>query len=63
MKTVVSLPAVLGLVPALMLASACAHKVNDPADVQTVTQTVEAFAKAMYAGDMAVARGTWTIKP
>jgi ketosteroid isomerase-like protein len=33
------------------LAAACAPKVNDPADVQAVKQGVEAFAKAMNAGD------------
>jgi ketosteroid isomerase-like protein len=42
---------VLVLVLALAALPACAHKVNDPADVQAVTQTVEAFAKAMNAGD------------
>src|SRR5512139_2627408 len=47
MKTVVSLLLVLALVPL----AACAPKVNDPADVQAVKQSVEAFAKAMNAGD------------
>ena len=47
MKTIVSLLLVLALVPL----AACAPKVNDPADIQAVTQTVEAFAKAMNAGD------------
>jgi uncharacterized protein (TIGR02246 family) len=36
---------------ALAFATACAHKVNDPADIQAVTQTVEDFAKAFNAGD------------
>ena len=36
---------------AVMCAAACAPKVNDPADVEAVKQTVEAFAKAMNAGD------------
>jgi uncharacterized protein (TIGR02246 family) len=36
---------------AVAFAAACAPKVNDPADVQGVMQTVEAFAKAMNAGD------------
>ena len=43
--------AVLVLVPALMLTSACAPKVNDPADIQAVTQTVEAYGRAVNAGD------------
>jgi uncharacterized protein (TIGR02246 family) len=47
MKTVVSLLLVLALVPL----AACAPKANDPADIQAVKQTVEAFAKAMNAGD------------
>jgi uncharacterized protein (TIGR02246 family) len=47
MKTVLSLVLVL----ALVLLSACAPKVNDPADIQAVKQTVETFAKAMNAGD------------
>ena len=44
-------PLALSLVLALAFASACAPKVNDPADVQAVTQSVETFAKAMNAGD------------
>jgi uncharacterized protein (TIGR02246 family) len=36
---------------ALLPLSACAPKVNDPADIQAVKQTVEAFAKAMNAAD------------
>jgi uncharacterized protein (TIGR02246 family) len=36
---------------ALAFATACAHKVNDPADIQAVTQTVQDFAKAFNAGD------------
>ena len=35
----------------LLLASGCAPKVNDPADVQAVKQTVEAYAKAVNAQD------------
>jgi len=35
----------------LLLASGCAPKVNDPADIQAVKQTVEAYAKAVNAGD------------
>lgn len=31
--------------------SACAPKVNDPADIQAVKQTVEVYTKAMNAGD------------
>jgi len=49
MKRLASLVLVLAL--AVALASACAPKVNDPADVQAVKQTVEAFAKAWNAGD------------
>jgi ketosteroid isomerase-like protein len=45
-KTVLALLAL-----AVACAAACAPKVNDPADVQAVKQTVEAFAKAMNAGD------------
>jgi len=47
MKTMSSLVLVL----ALAFASACAPKVNDPADVQAVKQTVESFAKAWNTGD------------
>ena len=47
MKSVLSVVLVLALVPL----AACAPKVNDPADIQAVKQTVEAFAKAMNAGD------------
>jgi ketosteroid isomerase-like protein len=36
---------------AVASAAACAPKVNDPADVQAVKQSVETFAKAMNAGD------------
>jgi len=39
------------VVLALAVLAACAPKVNDPADIQAVKQTVEAFAKAMNAGD------------
>jgi len=46
MKSVLSLVLVLPL-----LLSACAPKVNDPADVQAVKQTVEAYSKAMNAKD------------
>jgi uncharacterized protein (TIGR02246 family) len=42
--------ATLFVIPLAALA-ACAPKVNDPADIQAVTQTVEAFGKAMNAGD------------
>ena len=44
-------PLALSLVLALAFASACAPKVNDPAAVQAVKQSVETFAKAMNAGD------------
>ena len=44
-------PLALSLVLALAFASACAPKVDDPADVQAVKQSVETFAKAMNAGD------------
>jgi len=47
MKTV--LPGVFVL--ALVSLSACAPKVNDPADIQAVKQTVEAYGKAVNAGD------------
>jgi len=47
MKTVVALVLVLALVPL----SACAPKVNDPADVQAVKQTMEAYAKGILAAD------------
>ena len=39
------------LVLTAAFAAACAPKVNDPADIQAVKATVEAFAKAMNAGD------------
>lgn len=39
------------VVSLLMLLSACAPKVNDPADVQAVKQTVEAYTKAILAKD------------
>ena len=38
---------------AAALAAACAPKVNDPADIEAVKQTVEAFGKAFNAGDAA----------
>lgn len=41
----------LSLAVALALTAGCAPKVNDPADVRAVTQTVEAFGAAMNAGD------------
>jgi ketosteroid isomerase-like protein len=41
----------LALVVALVLAAGCAPKVDDPADAQAVTKTVEAFGAAMNAGD------------
>jgi len=44
-------PLALSLVLALAFASACAPKVDDPADVQAIKQSVETFAKAMNAGD------------
>lgn len=44
-------PLALSLVLALAFVSACAPKVDDPADVQAVKQSVETFAKAMNAGD------------
>ena len=47
MKPTVALLLVLALVPL----AACAPKVNDPADIQAVKSTIEAFAKAMNAGD------------
>jgi len=39
------------VVLALAMLSACAHKVNDPADVQAVKQTMEAYTKAIVAKD------------
>jgi ketosteroid isomerase-like protein len=47
MKTVPSAVLVL----ALVFLSACAPKVNDPADIQAVKQTAEAFTKAINAAD------------
>lgn len=47
MKTVPSLVLVLALVSL----SACAPKVNDPADVQAVKQTMEAYTKGIVAKD------------
>jgi ketosteroid isomerase-like protein len=47
MKPVLSVMRVLALMPL----AACAPKVDDPADIQAVKQTVEAYAKAMNAGD------------
>ncbi len=47
MKAVSSLLLVLALVPL----SACAPKVNDPADVQAVKQTMEAYTKGIVAND------------
>ena len=47
MRTIVTVLLVLALVPL----AACAPKVNNPADIQAVKQSVEAFAKAMNAGD------------
>jgi len=41
------------LVSVLLLLSACAPKVNDPADVQAVTQSVDAYAKAVNARNAA----------
>ena len=35
----------------LLLVSACAQKVNDPADVQAVKKSVDDYAKAVNAGD------------
>jgi ketosteroid isomerase-like protein len=42
----------LVLMLALASASACAPKVNDPADVQAVKQTMEAYTKAILAKDV-----------
>jgi ketosteroid isomerase-like protein len=47
MKAVSSVLLVLALVPL----SACAPKVNDPADIQAVKQTIEAYTKAINAKD------------
>ena len=47
MKTVLSLVLILALVPL----SACAPKVNDPADVHAVKQTMEAYTKGILAKD------------
>jgi ketosteroid isomerase-like protein len=47
MKAVSSVLLVLALVPL----SACAPKVNDPADVQAVKQTMEAYTKGIVAKD------------
>jgi ketosteroid isomerase-like protein len=44
-------PSSVFVVSLLMLLSACAPKVNDPADVQAVKQTVEAYTKAILAKD------------
>jgi ketosteroid isomerase-like protein len=43
----------LVLVLALVLASACAPKVNDPADVQAITTLVNDYARAVNAKDVA----------
>ncbi len=47
MKTVLSLVLVLALAPL----AACAPKANDPADVQAVKQTMEAYTKGIVAKD------------
>ena len=47
MKAVSSVLLVFALVPL----SACAPKVNDPADVQAVKQTMEAYTKGIVAKD------------
>jgi hypothetical protein len=39
------------VVSLLVLLSACAPKVNDPADVQAVKQTMEAYTEAILAKD------------
>ena len=47
MKTVLSLALILALAPL----AACAPKANDPADIQAVKQTIEAYTKAINAKD------------
>jgi uncharacterized protein (TIGR02246 family) len=51
MKTMSYVPVVLSLALSTVFAAACGPKVNDPADVQAVTQTVEAYGRAVNAGD------------
>jgi ketosteroid isomerase-like protein len=50
------------LVLALVLLSACAPKVNDPADVQAVKQTMEAYTKGIVARDAAASVAMMTDK-
>lgn len=54
--------AVALLALAVACAAACAPKVNDPADVQAVKQTVEAFGRAFNAGDAAAMTAAMTDK-
>jgi ketosteroid isomerase-like protein len=50
------------LVSVLALLSACAPKVNDPADVQAVKQTMEAYTKGILAKDAAASVAMMTDK-
>ena len=58
MKTIAPLLLVLTLVPL----AACAPKVNDPADVQAVTQTMEDYFKASSINDTAASVAMTTDK-
>ena len=46
----------------LLLVSACAPKVNDPADVQAIKKSLDDYAKAVNAGDTNAAVALWTDK-
>lgn len=46
----------------LLLVSACAQKVNDPADVQVIKKTVDDYVKAVNAGDAGAVAATMTDK-
>ena len=59
-KTPIVLVALVALAAAL--AGACSPKANDPADVEAVKATVEAFGKAMNAGDPAAMTAAMTDK-
>lgn len=57
-KTPIALVVPVALVAAL--AGACSPKVNDPADIEAVKASVEAFGKAMNAGDPAAMAAAMT---